>query len=126
MSVSRDFIDFSCSPQAPALIAAKPPRAVAEHLPKNSLLLPYLAVAPLPHESPCVRHGKSPVAAWRGLCNCRPAPHGRRLIRACAGGPPSERNGQYRHGERTEGAIAERQRFSALLKMLRAGLVTVQ
>src|SRR5215471_4375479 len=57
MSVSRDFIDFML-PQAPALIAAKPPRAVAEHLPKNSLLLPYLAVAPLPHESPGVRHGK--------------------------------------------------------------------
>jgi hypothetical protein len=60
MSVSRDFID-SVLPQAPALIAAKPPRAVAEHLPKNSLLLPYLAVAPLPHESPGVRHGKSPA-----------------------------------------------------------------
>jgi hypothetical protein len=38
------------------------------------------------------------------------------------GGPPGERNGQYRHGERTKGAIAERQKFSALLKMLRAGL----
>jgi hypothetical protein len=33
-----------------------------------------------------------------------------------------ERNGQYRHGERTKAAIAERQKFSALLKMLRAGL----
>jgi hypothetical protein len=31
-------------------------------------------------------------------------------------------NGQYRHGERTKDAIAERQKFSALLKMLRAGL----
>ena len=62
MSVSRDFIDFSCSPQAPALIAAKPPCAVAEHLPKNSLLLLYLTVAPLPHESTGVRHGKSPPA----------------------------------------------------------------
>ena len=30
--------------------------------------------------------------------------------------------GQYRHGERTKAAIAERQKFSALLKMLRAGL----
>jgi hypothetical protein len=29
---------------------------------------------------------------------------------------------QYRHGERTKDAIAERQKFSALLKMLRAGL----
>jgi hypothetical protein len=33
-----------------------------------------------------------------------------------------ERNGQYRHGERTKGAIAERQKFCALLKLLRAGL----
>jgi hypothetical protein len=38
------------------------------------------------------------------------------------GGPPGERNGQYRHGERTKAAIAERQKFSALLRMLRAGL----
>jgi hypothetical protein len=29
---------------------------------------------------------------------------------------------QYRHGERTKIAIAERQKFSALLKMLRASL----
>jgi hypothetical protein len=34
-----------------------------------------------------------------------------------------ERNGQYRHGERTKGAIAEGRKFSALLKMLRAGLM---
>ena len=40
-----------------------------------------------------------------------------------SGGPPGERNGQYRHGERTKGAIAERQKFSALLKMLRSGLM---
>src|SRR6266436_3585597 len=39
-----------------------------------------------------------------------------------SGGPPGKRNGQYRHGERTKAAIAERQKFSALLKMLRAGL----
>jgi hypothetical protein len=26
-----------------------------------------------------------------------------------SGGPPGERNGQYRHGERTKAAIAERQ-----------------
>jgi len=39
-----------------------------------------------------------------------------------SGGPPGEWNGQYRHGERTKAAIAERQKFSALLKMLRAGL----
>ena len=35
-----------------------------------------------------------------------------------SGGPPGNRNGQYRHGERTKAAIAERQKFSALLKML--------
>jgi hypothetical protein len=39
-----------------------------------------------------------------------------------SGGPPGKRNGQYRHGERTKTAIAEQQKFSALLKMLRAGL----
>jgi hypothetical protein len=39
-----------------------------------------------------------------------------------SGGPPGERNGQYRHGERTKAAIAEQQKFSALLKMLRTGL----
>ena len=37
-----------------------------------------------------------------------------------SGGPPGKRNGQYRHGERTKAAIAERPKFSALLKMLRA------
>ena len=31
-------------------------------------------------------------------------------------------SGQYRHGERTNAAIAERQKLSALLKMLRADL----
>src|SRR5262245_53695176 len=44
------------------------------------------------------------------------------LIARGSGGPSGERNGQYRHGERTKAAIAERQKFSALLKMLRAGL----
>ena len=39
-----------------------------------------------------------------------------------SGAPAGERNGQYRHGERTKAAIAEQQKFSALLKMLRAGL----
>jgi hypothetical protein len=39
-----------------------------------------------------------------------------------SGGPPGERNGQYRHGERTKATIAERQKFSTLLKMLRTGL----
>jgi len=38
-------------------------------------------------------------------------------------GPAGERNGQYRHGERTKTAIAERRKFSTLLKMLRAGLM---
>jgi hypothetical protein len=38
-----------------------------------------------------------------------------------SGGPPGNRNGQYCHGERTKAAIAERQKFSALLKVLRAG-----
>ena len=39
-----------------------------------------------------------------------------------SGAPTGERNGQYYHGERTKGAIAEQQKFSALLRMLRAGL----
>src|SRR5438445_13417183 len=39
-----------------------------------------------------------------------------------SGGPPGERNGQYRDGERTKAAIAERQKFTTLLKMLRSGL----
>jgi len=29
-------------------------------------------------------------------------------------GPPGERNGKYRHGERTQPAIVERQKFGAL------------
>jgi hypothetical protein len=33
-----------------------------------------------------------------------------------------KRNGQYRHGDRTKAAIAEQQKFGALLKLLRAGL----
>jgi hypothetical protein len=39
-----------------------------------------------------------------------------------SGAPSGKRNGQYRHGERTKAAIAEQRKFSALLKMLRAGL----
>jgi len=39
-----------------------------------------------------------------------------------SGGPPGERNGQYRHGERTKAVIAEQQKFSALLTMLRVRL----
>jgi hypothetical protein len=37
------------------------------------------------------------------------------------GAPPGNRNGQYRDGERTKAAIAA-PKFSALLKMLAAGL----
>jgi hypothetical protein len=40
-----------------------------------------------------------------------------------SGALPGKRNGQYRHGERTKAAIAERRKFSAFLKMLRAGLI---
>jgi len=40
-----------------------------------------------------------------------------------SGAPAGERNGQYRHGERTKTAIAEQRKFSALLKMLRAGSI---
>jgi hypothetical protein len=40
---------------------------------------------------------------------------------AADAGPHGERNGQYHHGERTKAAIAEQKKFSALLKMLRAG-----
>src|SRR5262245_5921807 len=39
-----------------------------------------------------------------------------------SGGLLGKQNGQYRHGERTKSAIAEQRKFSALLKMLRAGL----
>jgi hypothetical protein len=36
-----------------------------------------------------------------------------------SGGPLGERNGQFRHGERTKAAIAERRKFTMLIKMLR-------
>ena len=39
-----------------------------------------------------------------------------------SGGPSGELNGQYRHGDRTQTAIAEQQRFRALLNMLRVGV----
>src|SRR5262245_11958213 len=39
-----------------------------------------------------------------------------------SGGPLGKRNSQYRHGERTKAAIAEQRKFSALLKLLRAGM----
>ena len=41
---------------------------------------------------------------------------------ALAAKAATSRNGQYRHGERTKAAIAEQRKFSALLKMPRAGL----
>src|SRR5262245_21924906 len=47
------------------------------------------------------------------------------LIARGSGGTPGERNGQYRHGERTKAAIAQQRKFSALLKMLRAGLTNL-
>ena len=59
------------------------------------------------------------------LCRSRATKKGRCRLHGGAsgsGGPAGERNGQYRHGERTKAAIAERQKFGALLKMLRAGL----
>jgi hypothetical protein len=39
-----------------------------------------------------------------------------------SGAPFGKRNGQYRHGDRSRAAVAERQKFSKILKMLRAGL----
>jgi len=41
---------------------------------------------------------------------------------ALVGGAPLFIRQRYPHGERTKAAIAERQKFSALLKMLRDGL----
>jgi hypothetical protein len=43
-------------------------------------------------------------------------------VQTVAAGSLANGNGQYRHGERTKAAIAERQKFSALLKKFRAGL----
>jgi hypothetical protein len=42
-----------------------------------------------------------------------------------SGGPPGERNGQYRHGDRAKAAFAEQRKASALLKMLRAVLTNM-
>jgi hypothetical protein len=64
------------------------------------LMVKPLAVAPPKSSSVCRLHGGA----------------------SGSGGPPGKRNGQYRHGERTKAAIAEQRKFSALLKMLRAGL----
>jgi hypothetical protein len=65
---------------------------------------------PKPTNVPC----RSP-ATKKGRCRLHGGASG-------SGGPCGELNGQYRHGERAKTAIAERQKFSALLKMLRAGL----
>jgi hypothetical protein len=43
-----------------------------------------------------------------------------RCQRVCAA--TQKQDFEYRHGERTKAAIAEQRKFSALLKMLRAGL----
>jgi hypothetical protein len=51
-------------------------------------------------------------ATTKGCCRLHGGARG-------SGGPPGECNGQYRHGERTKAAIAERQKFSASLKMPR-------
>jgi hypothetical protein len=58
-------------------------------------------------------------------CRCPATEKGRCRLHGGApgsGAPPGKRNGQYRHGERTRGAISEQQKFSALLKVLRTGL----
>jgi hypothetical protein len=74
--------------------------------------------------NPC--NFRKPVSAERGKpCRSPATKKGRCRLHGGAsgsGGPPGEPNGQYRHGERTKAAIAEQQKFSALLKMLRAGL----
>ena len=54
-------------------------------------------------------------ATKRGRCRLHGGAKG-------SGGPSGERNGQYRHGDRTQSAMAERQRFRELLSMLRAGV----
>jgi hypothetical protein len=70
--------------------------------------------------SPCgarTRSGKlclSP-ATKKGRCRLHGGASG-------SGAPSGKQNGQYLHGERTKATIAERQMFSALLKMLRKGL----
>src|SRR5262249_59221592 len=79
------------------------------------------------------RHGMPPQEPEHRQCSCgeQRAPatkKGRCRLHGGAsgsGGPPRERNGQYRHGERTK-AIAEQRKFSAVLKMLRAGLTWIR
>jgi glucans biosynthesis protein len=55
------------------------------------------------------RSGKpcqSPIVRGKKRCRVHGGASG-------SGGPPGERNGQFRHGERTKAAIAERRKFSA-------------
>jgi hypothetical protein len=75
-------------------------------------------VADEPSASPSVRGANQerealPVTSdEKGRCRLHGAANG-------SDGPPGERNGQYRHGERTKAAIAERQKFSALAENAR-------
>ena len=64
------------------------------------------------------------TCAMRTTHRLRPTHCDRRMLFRVSGseGPLANAMGQYRHGERTKGAIAEQRKFSALLKMLRAGL----
>jgi hypothetical protein len=71
-------------------------------------------------DSPAVRSADQEETLPVASDEKRPLSIARR--RRGSGGPPGKRNGQYRHGERTKAAIAERQKFSALLKKLRARL----
>ena len=68
--------------------------------------------------------GAGPLAATTETVNLGGdrTPEDVRLAGRAGGRNVGERNGQYRHGERTKAAIAEQRKFSALLKMLRAGL----
>ena len=61
------------------------------------------------------------AAPCRRPCQCPAMPNGRCRIHGGAnpGAPKGERNGNYRNGRRTNEAIAERQRLSALMRELR-------
>src|SRR5215471_9987857 len=76
----------------------------------------------LPHDTSYLSCASSWRCCWPALSSASPATKKRRCRlhggASASGGPPGERNGQYRHGERTKAAIAEQRKFSALLKML--------
>ena len=77
------------------------------------------------HDTSCLSCAGSQRRCGRSLSPASPATKKGAVDCTAAqavGGPPGERNGQYRHGERTKAAIADRQKFTTLLKMLRAGL----